>query len=89
MQLRGMTDSIISALRERLRKTGASQAEIDALEELVAAREELVKALELALPYIDNDCPPGGCDGTYADQCPHCRVIALSRAALSKHKPAE
>jgi hypothetical protein len=78
----------ITSLRSRLKQTGASQAEHDALEGLVVARDELRAALKAGLPHIDNSGAPGGCDGTYAG-CSHCRAIRLARAALSKHKPAE
>jgi hypothetical protein len=77
-----MTDPITS-LRSRLKQTGASQAEQDALEALVVARDELVTALKsavLQIEYLHAKFKPTGS----GNGC-----IWQSNSALSKHKSAE
>lgn len=51
---------------------------------LRAAAQELLVALQLALPHIDNAGSPGGCDGSH-DGCDHCAAISAVRAAIAIH----
>jgi len=93
-----MTDPI-SAIRERLRKTGAPQSEHDAFEGLVVARDELTEPLSELLVVMDEHFSEFDVEGDECKSetlCPKCREngciqmkIRAARAALTKHKPAE
>lgn len=46
---------------------------------------ELVEALKIALPFLDNSDSPGGCNGKHTG-CGRCAAIAKVRSALARAK---